>query len=656
MLICVRLLKYAFKTFTYSVPTKLQKEIKIGILVQVPLRKHLVPAIVHSFENKDQKDSFAIKEIYSVYHIPQDVYYESFVHKISRYYQTDFLYLFARMQKFLEEKEESQDLFTPQVFALEEAESVTLTSEQQIAYEVVSGDLFKQKHRTFVLHGVTGSGKTEIYKKLIRDVLQKDKSVIVMLPEVALALRFEALFSKCFSDIVVIGFHCATTIKKKKLLWQSLLEGRPVLIIGVHLPILLPISNLGLIIVDEEHDTGYQEKKHPKIQSRDMAILKAAMYQIPIVLGSATPSIQTLWNVEHRGWKLLELKKRFSGSFPSVEVLSLKNKESRSYFWITERLRKEIKIRLDKKEQVIIFLNRRGYSFFVQCPCGYVFMCKSCSVSLTLHSDKYVMCHYCAYKELLKSHCPDCNMPHEDFLKKGIGTQQVVAVLQKLFPEAIIARADKDTTSKKRTWAQTVQDMLVGQIDILVGTQSIAKGYHFPGVTLVGILWADLNLHFPMYNAAETTLQQLIQVAGRAGRQLHNSLVLVQTFDNHEVYQYVDELRYLLFYRLEIAKRMNAGYPPYKHIAEIEVCHARAQSAETDAADIAAVLSKTIRDRKVAVDVYGPVAALVYKVKNVYVQKIVLKSFSRSDIIDTFSSISKSEIKSSVFFTMDSVA
>lgn len=656
MLIHVRLLHCSIKIFTYAVPQALQHRIKIGLLVQVPLQNRVVPAIVEAFADLEESYAFEIKNIHSIYPFPHDDQYDSFIHKISDYYQVDSLHLFRRVQKFLEEQEESVDVPLQQKDDLASHQDVVLTAEQKDVYESITQDIRAGAQKSFVLHGVTGSGKTEVYKRLMRDALQAGKSVILLLPEVTLALQFEMLFAACFPQVPVIGFHSATTVKKKRLLWQLLLESKPVIIIGVHLPILLPIANLGLIIVDEEHDAGYQEKKHPKIQSRDMAVLKSSLYKVPIVLGSATPSIQTLSNVRQRGWKLLQLKTRFAGSFPTIEIVSLKNNEKRKYFWITERLRQEIQTRLEKKEQSIIFLNRRGYSFFVQCPCGHVFTCGRCSVSLTLHSDQYLMCHYCAYKELLSSHCPKCKVSHDEFLKKGIGTQQVVSMLQKLFPQAIIARADADTTSKKRSWAQTVQEMFSGDIDILVGTQSITKGYHFPGVTLVGILWADLNLHFPIYNAAETTLQQLIQVAGRAGRQLQDSLVIVQTFDNHSIYQFVDEVRYPSFYDSEMMKRLEVGYPPCKHIAEIEIRHSKQQVAESDASQVVAEMMRIVEQQKLPIDIYGPVAALVYKIKDVYVQKILLKSDLRTHMIYLFHAMQKKHIKSALFFTIDPVS
>lgn len=654
MRIHVRLLHYAKKKFTYSVPSNLGNEISLGTIVQVPLGNRVVPAIVDSFVSKNQKFAFEIKSISSVYPFPQDKNYQGFIHKISRYYQVDSLLFLRRVQNFLQEAEKKVDLVSLNE-KRSEPKSVVLSEQQQTVYQEVAHSIQQRTPQTFVLHGVTGSGKTEVYKKLIADVIAQKQSVILLLPEVSLALQFEKIIQEAFCKEVVIGFHSGSTVKQKRLLWHSLLQKTPMVIIGVHLPVLLPIANLGLVIVDEEHESGYQEKKHPKLHSRDMALLKAAMYKVSIVLGSATPSVQSLWNVKHRDWKLLALRERFAGKFPQIEIASLKDKKKRKNFWITDLLYKELELCLQRKEQAIVFLNRRGHSFFVQCPCSYVFECLSCSVSLTLHSDSSLLCHYCGYQEKLSQRCPGCQGHHEEFLKKGIGTQQVVQILQRLFPHATIARADADTTVKKRSWQQTVQDMVEGDIDILVGTQSVTKGYHFPGVTLVGILWADLGLHFPMYNAVESTLQQLIQVAGRAGRQSESSKVVVQTFDDHSLYNFVDEQNYLQFYEQEIQKRKEVGYPPYKHIAEIEVRHKEQSVVERDALQLVAEFSNHSLSGD-QVEVLGPVQAIVYKVKGMFAQKIILKSMSRSCLVALFQDCNAVARKSSLFFTIDPVS
>jgi len=658
MNIHVRLLQYASKTFTYQVPDLWQQDISRGVLVQVPLGKRIVPAVVESIARSSDIYDFQLKPIDAIFPFPKDPHYLSFIQKISDYYQTDQLVFLRRVQLFLTEQQEHE--YAPPKHQEEHQQqfldAVVFTDEQKTVYEAMVPAVREQKHETFVLHGVTGSGKTEVYKKLTEQALEQGKAVMLLFPEVTLALRFQKLFADSFTTIPVIGFHSASTTKQKRLLWQLLLEQKPVIIIGVHLPVLLPVAHLGLIIVDEEHDHGYQEKKHPKLHTRDMAILKASLHGIPIVLGSATPSIQTLWNVGARGWKLLAMTRRFAGTFPRVRMVSLKKGERRKYGWLHNELYLALQDRLMRGEQTIIFLNRRGYSFFVQCPCSFVFECHQCSVSLTLHQDNFLICHYCGHKEFLPSECPTCKGGRDEFLKQGIGTQQVVAMLQKLFPDARIARADLDTTSKKKSWAHTVEDMYDKKIDILVGTQSITKGYHFPGVTLVGVLWADLNLHFPMYNAAETTLQQLIQVAGRAGRQSNDSLVVVQAFDTHAIFDFIDETKYLKFYEHEIARRADAIYPPCGHIAQIEFKAESQEQILKEGLLVADVCNKIIEKYGYRVQVLGPAASLVHKVKKIYSQELFLKSSSRQQLIQIFKYVRQLPLKSGIYFTIDPVA
>jgi len=655
MNINVRLLSYSSKTFTYAVPDQLQQSIAPGVLVQVPLKQSIVPAVVESIASTNSTYQFEIKPIVSIFHVPDDHSYGSFISKVAQYYQIDQLFLQRRLQSFLTEQS-SQEIVAMQVLHEVQGSEVIFTQEQQNVLDVITPAVQVAKHEVFVLHGVTGSGKTEVYKKLAQEVLSQDKAVMILFPEVTLALRFQDIFSKFFSDIPVIGFHSASTAKQKKILWQMLLDQRPMIILGVHLPVLLPIPHLGLVIVDEEHDHGYQEKKHPKINSKDMAILKASLKNIPVVLGSATPSLQALWNVEHKGWKFLQMKQRFKGTFPQVKIVSLQKGQKRKYGWIHDELYHAIQDRLLKKEQTIIFLNRRGYSFFVQCSCSFVFSCHQCSVSLTLHQNNFLLCHYCGHKELLPQQCPSCKQYESEFIKKGVGTQQVVAMLEKFFPQARIERADLDTTSKKRSWAHTVEDMYSGNIDILVGTQSITKGYHFPKVTLVGVLWADLNLHFPIYNASENTLQQLIQVSGRAGRQSDESLVIIQAFDQHPIFNFIDEANYLGYYDYEIENRNALRYPPCSHIAEIEFRCENETVLHQEGVLVAELCEKIAQEQRFIVDVLGPVACLVHQVKKVYFQKIILKSSSRHQLMTVFWQIRQIKLQSSLAFTLDPIA
>jgi len=442
---------------------------------------------------------FDIKELIDLEKFPQDYLYNSFIEKISKFYFTQPLHFYQRIRNFLLKQKTTKkniEIISPHTPDLEKHLNVSLTQEQQNVLDFLQNFTDEPSYAPTLLHGVTSSGKTEIYKKLIIECIQKNKSVVLLLPEVSLSIQFQHLLKNQLpQNISIIGFHSASKNSEKKELWQNLVNNKPTLIIGVHLPILLPIPNLGLIIVDEEHETGFQEKKHPKTNSKELAIWRAQHYNIPILLGSATPSLNSLYNVKKNNWNFFQLKKRFSGNFPKIKIVKLNDptKKRKSNFWITGELETAIKTTLLKKEQVIIYLNRRGYSFFVQCKkCGFIFECPNCSVSLTLHNkgtnQQILRCHYCDYKQNFLNSCTECKAPGKDLLKKGVGTQQVVTILKNLFPLAKIERADLDSTSKKRAWQETVEKFEKGEIDILVGTQTITKGYHFPKVTLVGIL------------------------------------------------------------------------------------------------------------------------------------------------------------------------
>lgn len=643
----VRLLNGFPQPLTYSVPSSISDNLQ-GVIVKVPLKHMLVSAyVVAHVEELKIKPAFEIKPMHSIELFPEDQHYKKFIKQLAAYYQVDPIHLVKRMRHFVNQEADDQ----PHNFAEYNAtplENVMLTPEQQIIVDSLSVEIGIKKYAPALIHGVTGSGKTEIYKKLIIKNFEHQQTTILLLPEVSLALRFEQLLKTQLPNYPIFGFHSGTRPKEKKLLWQNLLEHQPLLIIGVHIPILLPIQNLGLIIIDEEHEAGYQEKKHPKINSKEAALMRAALYQIPIVLGSATPSISSLYIAKTKNWKFFSLQQRYAGAFPEVKVVLLSNKDRRPHFWITKELHAAIADRLSKKEQIIIFLNRRGFSFFVQCKnCSFVFTCANCSVSLTLHGVDQLNCHYCGHTQSLPKTCSSCSS--EQLLKKGIGTQQVVTILEQLFPNSRIGRADMDVSSKKKVWKQTMDDFDAGNIDILVGTQTITKGFHFPKVTLVGILWADLNLHFPIYNAAETTLQQLIQVAGRAGRAQAGAQVIVQAMMHHPIFNYVNEIDYVKFYESELASRNAIGYPPCLRLAEIELKHTNEKILEQEAMQVALQLMKY--SSQTDIRILGPAKPPVSKIKNTHARKIYVKSESMAAIIELYKKIDDQKYKSSIFFT-----
>lgn len=649
MFVQVKVLKGFPKPLWYAVPAALAPRCKSGVLVRVPLRKKIITAVIERVAKNRPPFSFEFREIIDFESMPADILYLQFIKRLAHYYHIHYIVLLKRLHIFLKKTEIKQDsLYQPTKQILPH---VQLTQEQQTVVEQILPNIINATYYPILLHGVTGSGKTEIYKQLIIEAIKNKKSILLLLPEVTLAVQFELLLKNQLPpEIPIYSFHSATSIVQKRLLWQSLLEQKPLLIIGVHLPILLPIANLGGIIVDEEHEIGYQEKKHPKINSKEAAILRAHQNNIPIILGSGTPSITSLHHVCNKKWNYAQLTKRFAGTFPQIEIVSLTDKKERRNFWVSTKLEQAIKQQLEKKEQTIIFLNRRGYSFFVHCKqCAFVIMCDYCSVSLTLHEQNTLVCHYCGVQMALPTQCSACKSADDPYLKKGIGTQQVVSILQKTFSSARIARADLDTTINKKKWQETIQNMQKGNIDILVGTQTITKGYHFPNVTLVGILWADLNLHFPFYNASETTLQQLIQVAGRAGRARESSKVIIQTMIDHPIYNYVTENKYQQFYEYELAKRKMLNYPPYMRFAEIELKSNNEKIIDSEAHNLTFELSRYADKYKVIV--LGPAKPPVAKIKNMHIRKIYLKASSMHAISKLYLSTALHDFTSQIFFT-----
>ncbi|RTL05875.1 primosomal protein N' [Candidatus Dependentiae bacterium] len=622
-----------------------------GSLVKVPLRTQTVVGIVLSLSKAKPFVQGSIKDILGVELLPDDPFYLSFVYQLAQYYALDTLFFIKRIQHFLHEKAAiTLNVDAEQNYAVQ---MPLLTAQQEKVCAFLRPYIINQQHVVTLLHGVTGSGKTEVYKQCIITAQEQHKTVILLLPEVTLAIEFEyRLRMQMANKAAIYGFHSGKTAKQKQEIWQQLQAKKPIVIIGVHLPILLPISNLGLIIIDEEHDHGFQEKKHPKINSKEAAIVRAKMMSIPILLGSATPCVRSLYAVKQGKWKFFQLTERFGGAFPQVQVVSLKEqKERRKHFWITNQLKEAIALRLAKKEQSILFLNRRGVSFFVQCKqCAYVCICNACSVSLTLHEHNILKCHYCGFSMAIPTNCAGCKTQKADWLKKGIGTQQAVTILQDMFPQAVIARADMDTTSKKKEWQNTVERIKNGSIDIIVGTQTVTKGYHFPKVTLVGVIWADMQLHFPTFNATEIATQQLIQVAGRAGRASTDSQVIVQMMDEHPITTFLHEVNYVHFFAQEIENRKALLYPPAGVLVEIELKHAAEIVIEQESHALAQNLNYYSKQYK-GMYILGPVKNMVHKIQHIESRVIFIKGASLIEAIHLYNHIEKHLYASRLFFT-----
>lgn len=651
MFITVKLLNGYNRPLTYKVPSNWLMHDLCGTIVRVPLRTKTELGLVVDFHDElSLPHLFAIREALSIELFPHDPFFKVFIARVSDYYAIDSLIMYRRLRYCIEQAEKEAMVFCDEKTTV--AEQKVLTAEQRVVVDNLMPHLITPSYQPTVLHGVTGSGKTEIYKALIKESCREKKTTVFLVPDVSLAVQFTNLFRAQLEDhIPIFGFHSASSASERRLLWQHLLKGTPALIVGVHLPLLLPLPSLGLIIIDEEHDLGYQEKQHPRLHTRDLGLLRAQTHHIPVLLGSATPSLSTIHNIQKKGWKLFTLKERFSGGFPRINVVSLAPYKKRSSFWISAELEDALRRRLAKKEQAIIFLNRRGYSFFMQCAdCGTVISCTNCSVSLTVHQDKLV-CHYCGMTCIVSQRCFTCK--GTSFLKKGIGTQQVVELLQKMFPIARISRADLDATVNKKKWQATVQAFSSGEIDILVGTQTIIKGYHFPQVTLVGVIWADSNLHLPLYHAAETTLQQLLQVAGRAGRVHKESDVIIQTMGQHKLFSYLTEAQYHDFCMYEMEHRKLLCYPPYIRLASLELRYKDEAIVDDESHKCASLLANFIETYKIEMVLLGPAPPLIHKVKNIFIRVIYLKSSHAHQLVQAYRVLDKASFKSALFFTQN---
>ena len=455
---------------------------------------------------------------------------------------------------------------------------------------------------TFLLHGVTGSGKTEIYLQAIAHTLEQGKGAIVLVPEISLTPqtveRFKARFSSGKLQTLVAVLHSHLSAGERHDEWHKIRQGRARIVIGARSAIFAPVDPLGLIIVDEEHEHSYKQEESPRYHARDVAVVRGQMEGAVVVLGSATPSMESFYNASRGKYTLLEMKLRVDNQkMPIVRVVDMRqeNRKNKGAQIFSQQLKEAITQRLEKKEQVILFLNRRGWSTSLQCPlCGYVAECPNCSVSLTYHrAAQKLLCHVCGHEAKAPKVCPEPKCSNPAIRYSGLGTERVEDTLTKLFPQASIKRMDSDVLKRKDDFRRILGDFRTGKIDILVGTQMIAKGLHFPNVTLVGIIYADLSLHIPDFRAGERTFQLITQVAGRAGRGDVEGEVFVQAFTPfHPAIQYARRHDFIGFYDQEIAFRDQLKYPPAGRIALLMLKGRNEEKVKFSAEHVRAELEK----------------------------------------------------------------
>ena len=452
---------------------------------------------------------------------------------------------------------------------IEKTENLKLTLEQQMAFDEISEKMEQQRYERFLIYGVTGSGKTEIYLQLIGKAMEQNKTSIVLVPEISLTPQMIDRFISRFGKNEIAVLHSKLSLGERYDEWNRIKEGKAKIVIGARSAIFAPLNNIGIIIIDEEHDSSYKSESVPKYDAKEIAKKIAKENNCPLVLGSATPDLTTYYKAQQGEITLLALTKRANNSkLPSVDVVDLKmelangNRSILSY-----KLHDAIQKNLEEKRQTILFLNRRGYSTFIMCrECGYTVKCKNCDISLTYHRfENKLKCHYCGYEEDVVTVCPECHSTKIRYF--GTGTQKLEQEINKVFPQATTIRMDVDTVSKKNSHEEILNKFRNENIDILIGTQMVVKGHHFPNVTLVGVIAADSSLNIDDYRANERTFQILTQVAGRAGREQLEGNVIIQTYNPENfAIQCAKEQNYDKFYNTEIALREQLKYPPFSDI------------------------------------------------------------------------------------------
>lgn len=495
-----------------------------------------------------------------------------------------------------------------------------LTNDQKLVVDEV---LANTGYFPYLLFGVTGSGKTEVYMELIEDSLNKGKTSIVLVPEISLTPQMVLRFQKRFGDNIA-AIHSALSDGEKYDEWRRIVSGDAKIVIGARSAIFAPLNNIGMIIIDEEHSDSYkQDDSNPRYNAKDIALLRGKYHNCPVIMGSATPSLEVFARAKKGVFKLLELPNRINGKgLPKINIIDMNEMISKTKGHFSPVLLEAINDRLLKNEQIILLLNRRGYSSFVTCKnCGYTFKCPNCDITLTYHkSSRTLRCHYCGYGTKVYDTCPEC---HEKSINDlGVGTEKIEEELNKLFPESKILRMDFDTTSRKGMHEKMIKDFKNHEYDILLGTQIVSKGLDFDNVTLVGVINADTSLNIPDFRSSETTFSLLAQVAGRAGRSDKEGEVVIQTFNpEHYAIQYTKRHDYLGFYNKEMSIRRELKYPPYYYICYVKISGKDNKYIYEESLKI----TKLFHNKLINMIILGPSPCTIFKLNNIYRYGIILK-------------------------------
>jgi primosomal protein N' (replication factor Y) len=529
-----------------------------------------------------------------------------------------------------------RDPLKGQPLYLEEA-PLTLVPDQRLARAAMIKGINSGSFAPFLLHGVTASGKTEVYLAAAQETLAQGRQVLVLLPEIALTHPVGLAFRRRFGERVTL-LHSGMSEASRLDQWRRIMLGQVDLVVGARSAVFAPLSRLGLVVVDEEHDPAYKQEGGLPYQARDVALYRGKLAGAAVVLVSATPMVTTYYRAREGKYRYLNLCRRVTPqALPDIHLIDLKGQRGQQGLKVISRpLMSALEEILARGEQALLFLNRRGYARVLFCLlCGQVFQCRHCSVALTHHqSQGRLICHYCGYGEQVPERCPSCQATA--IKRYGVGTERVEAEVRRLLPEARVARLDRDTAPHSGRALGVLNSFAAGELDILVGTQMITKGHHFPRVTLVGVIAADLSLFFPEYHAGERTFQLLSQVAGRAGRGEAPGRVLIQTYHpEHYVFKAVQSQDYQGFYERELEDRRQLGYPPFTRLALVRLSGVQEETVAREANRLAGTLKNTInKERELGawVRVLGPAPAGLTRLQGRFRWQLLLKSYGRGPL------------------------
>ena len=523
-----------------------------------------------------------------------------------------------------------------------------LTDEQK---KVVNNINIKGKE-TYLLYGVTGSGKTIIYIDLIKRIIKENKTAILLVPEISLTAQMVNRLYNSFGEDVAI-LHSGLSDGEKYDEYTRINEGLVHVVVGTRSAIFAPLMNLGLIIIDEEHSTTYKQESNPRYNAIDVAKWRSNYNDCPLILGSATPSLESFARAKKNVYKILSLNKRIMDyKLPTIKLIDMSEEYKKRNMIFSEELKKEITKTLEKKEQVLLLLNRRGYSTIVSCQsCGYTYKCPHCEITLTYHkSSNNLRCHYCGYTKYLTDECPKCN--EKAIRSFGTGTEKIEIELNKLFKTARVLRMDRDTTLKKGSHEKYIKMIEENKVDIIVGTQMISKGLDFPNISLVGVINADESLNIPDFRSNERTFSLLNQVSGRAGRSGKESRVIIQTFNpDNNIFKFIKNNDYVSFFNNEMIIRKKLNYPPYYYLLSIKVCSKEYEYARDNATKIFSYIKKSINDKTI---ILGPSTASIFKLNNIYRFQIIIKYKSDDKLFECINFIDNMYIDNkNIFLEID---